>query len=120
MGMARPPAARARRPGLPPPPPPRLGPLAFLALLAEGSANDWSAVHLRTERGAGPGVAAAAFTAFALALAAGRLAGERLIARWGRRGVVRSGGVVGTGGAGLFLTLPGAGAALAGWAVLGL
>lgn len=97
-----------------------LGGLAFLAFLAEGSANDWSAVHLRTERGAGPGLAAAAFTAFALALAAGRLAGDRLIGRWGRRRVVRSGGVVGTAGAGLFLTLPGAGAALAGWAVLGL
>jgi MFS family permease len=46
-----------------------LGLLAFCAFLCEGGANDWSAVHLRSDRQAGEAVAAAAFVAFSLALA---------------------------------------------------
>jgi MFS family permease len=97
-----------------------LGAIAFLAFLAEGAANDWSAVHLRRERGAGEGTAAAAFTGFALALAVGRLAGDRLLARFGRGRVVRAAGLVAAAGGALALLGPGIGAAMAGWAVLGL
>jgi MFS family permease len=77
-------------------------------------------VHLRRERGAGEGTAAAAFTGFALALAVGRLAGDRLLARFGRGRVVRAAGLVAAAGGALALLGPGIGAAMAGWAVLGL
>src|SRR3954470_1123968 len=66
-----------------------LGLIAFCAFLLDGAAYNWSAVHLRTERGAGPGLAAAACMVFALTLAVGRLAGDRLVGRFGRVRVVR-------------------------------
>ena len=66
-----------------------LGLVAFGAFLLDGAAYNWSAVHLRNERGADPGLAAAAFTLFSLALAIGRLGGDRLVARFGRVRVVQ-------------------------------
>jgi MFS family permease len=96
-----------------------LGAIAFCALLAEGGANDWAAVHLRTVHRAGPALASAAFAAFALALAAGRLAGDRLVAHAGRARVVRSGGLVAAAGGALVVISPLTGGALVGWAVLG-
>jgi MFS family permease len=69
------------------------GLIGFCAFLLDGAATNWSAVHLRSEWGAGPGLAATAFTAFAVALTLGRVAGDRLVARLGRRRVVEAGGV---------------------------
>jgi MFS family permease len=116
------PGARAAGSGRPVLPRGRLGALgaiAFAAFLAEGAAADWAAVHLRTERGASPGLAAGGFAAFALALAAGRLAGDGVVARLGRRRTVEAGGAVAAAGAALALLGPGATGALAGWALLG-
>jgi len=97
-----------------------LGALAFCAFALDGAAANWSAVHLRTEHEAPAGVAAAAFTAFALAMAAGRLAGDRLLARLGRKRLVRLCAAVSAAGAGLVVVAPGAGVALTAWALLGL
>lgn len=97
-----------------------LGALAFCAFALDGAASNWSAVHLRTEHGAPAGLAAAAFTAFALAMAAGRLAGDRLLVRLGRLRLVRLCAAVAVAGAALVVIAPGAGAALAAWALLGL
>jgi hypothetical protein len=97
-----------------------LGLVAFCATLVSGAAENWSAVHLRTERGAGAGPAAAAFTAYALALAAGRLCGDRLVARHGRVRVVRAGGLVAAAGAAIAVTAPAVLPAFAGWVLLGL
>jgi MFS family permease len=58
-----------------------LGALAVLALgcfLAEGAANDWSAVYLHSSLGASAGLAAVGYTVFALAMTTGRLIGDRL------------------------------------------
>jgi MFS family permease len=87
--------------------------------LCEGGANDWSAVHLRAEHGAGETLAAAAFAAFSLALAAGRLAGDRIVARLGRRRAVRTGGAVAAAGLVLAIATGAPGPALAGWTVFG-
>src|SRR3954454_4637213 len=65
-----------------------LGLVAFCAVLLDGAAYNWIAVQLRTERGAAPGLAAAAFMLYALTLAAARLAGDRLVAGFGRVRVV--------------------------------
>jgi MFS family permease len=95
-----------------------LAAIAFCAFLVDGTAINWSAVDVRGE-GAGPALAAAAFSAFALAVAVGRLGGDRLLAGRGRRAVVRTAGLIGATGAVLVVVAPGPVAALAGWAVLG-
>jgi MFS family permease len=97
-----------------------LGLVAFCAFLLDGAAYNWSAVHLRSEHGAAAGLAAAAFTAFALAMAVGRLAGDRLVARFGRVRVVEGCGAVAVMGGALAVAAPTATVALVAWAVLGL
>jgi predicted MFS family arabinose efflux permease len=90
-----------------------LGALGFCLLLAEGSAYDWAAVYLRDGVGANPGVAAAGVAAFAAAMTAGRLAGDRVAARLGPVTAFRSGALlagVGFGGA-LLAGTPAAGLA---------
>jgi hypothetical protein len=97
-----------------------LGAIAFCAFLLDGGAYQWSAVHLRTERDAAPGIAAAAFTGFSLMLALGRLRGDRLVARWGRMRVVQGSGAVAAVGVVLATAAPSVPLSLAGWAVFGL
>lgn len=62
---------------------------AFAVLLAEGSTADWSAVLLRDWLGAGPAAAGAAFAAFSATMTLGRLVGDRVLNRLGRRRAVR-------------------------------
>ncbi|RTL68443.1 MAG: MFS transporter [Pseudonocardiaceae bacterium] len=72
---------------------------AFAVLLAEGSTADWSAVLLRDSFDAGPAAAGAAFAAFSATMTLGRLVGDRVLTRLGRRRAVRS--FAGFGAAGL-------------------
>jgi MFS family permease len=97
-----------------------LGLLAFCAFGLDGAAYNWSAVDLRSEHAATAAVAAAGFTGFALSLAVGRLFGDRLVARFGRVPVVQACGMLACGGGVLVVLAPGAGVALAGWALFGL
>ena len=71
-----------------------LGLVGLCALLAEGAAADWSAVYLRDDVGTSAGLAAAGFAAFSVAMAAGRLFGDRLAARLGAAWLVRAGGAL--------------------------
>jgi len=73
----------------------RLRGLAFCCLFAEGAAMDWSAVHLRTI-GAGAAVAALGYAAFSVAMATGRLGGDRLSERLGPVALARRGGLLAT------------------------
>jgi MFS family permease len=66
-----------------------LGLLALCSLIAEGAAAIWSGLYLRDNLGAQRGIPAVGFAAFSLAMAAGRLAGDRLTARYGPAGTVR-------------------------------
>ena len=127
-------AARAARPGDPSPhPPPHppsrrqisvviwvLGLLALCGQLGEGAAGDWSAVYLHTDLGSPAGLAVCALAAFSVTMAAGRVAGDRLAARFGSVALVRvSGLLAGIGlAAGLLIGTPAAG--IAGFALLGL
>jgi MFS family permease len=97
-----------------------LGALAFCAFLLDGTGYNWIAVQLREERSAAPGLAAAAFMLYALMVAAGRLAGDRLVARVGRARVVRASAILAVAGAGIAVAVPGVPAALAGWGLFGL
>ncbi|MDX3075813.1 MFS transporter [Streptomyces sp. MI02-7b] len=96
-----------------------LGALAAACLLGEGAAADWSAVHLHG-LGATAAVSASAYAVYSAAMAAGRLAGDRLIARYGAPILVRMGAVLATAGLAAGLLADAAPAALAGWAALGL
>ena len=97
-----------------------LGLIAFCAFLLDGAAYNWSAVHLSSEHGAGAGLAAGAFTLFALALAVGRMFGDRMVARLGRVRVVQACGAVAAAASGLALAAPAAEVSLAGWTLFGL
>jgi MFS family permease len=97
-----------------------LGLIAFCAFLLDGTAYTWSAVHLRDEYDGSAGLAAAAFTVFAGALAVGRLFGDRLVVRWGRVRVVQGCGTVAAAGAALAVLAPTTGLSIAGWALFGL
>jgi MFS family permease len=60
-----------------------IGAICFAVFLTEGSALDWSAVLLRLVRHADAAEAGLAYAAFSATMTAGRLAGDRLVARMG-------------------------------------
>ena len=97
-----------------------LGLVALCGQVGEGSAGDWSAVYLHVDLGSPAGVAAVALGAFSVTMAAGRVAGDRLAARFGPVRLVRASGLVAGLGlaAGLLVGTPAA--AIAGFALLGL
>lgn len=61
-----------------------LGVMVLAMALTEGVANDWLAVALVDGHGVEPWVGAAGFAVFVTAMTAGRLAGGRLLDRFGR------------------------------------
>jgi predicted MFS family arabinose efflux permease len=94
--------------------------MAFAAFLAEGAANDWSAVYLHTSLGASTGLAALGYTFFASAEAAGRLCGDHLADRFGPVRLVRTSACTGAVAFTAALVAEQSGAALAGFVMLGL
>jgi MFS family permease len=71
-----------------------LGVIALCSTYGEGAISDWGALHLREDLGAAAGLAAAGYASFALAEAAGRLAGSWLLARLGQTRVLVYGGIL--------------------------
>ncbi|MFD8811328.1 MFS transporter [Streptomyces sp. NPDC059627] len=96
-----------------------LGLLAAATLLGEGAAADWAAVHLH-DLGATAATGAAAYAAYSATMAAGRLAGDRLIARYGAPAVVRTGAALAALGLATGLAASTIASALLGWAAFGL
>jgi MFS family permease len=96
-----------------------LGLLALAGQVGEGSAGDWSAVYLHVNLGSPTGVAATGLAAFSVTMAAGRLAGDRLAARFGPVALVRGSGLLAGLGLAAGLLAGGPGAAIAGFALLG-
>jgi MFS family permease len=68
--------------------------LALCSLLGEGAAGGWSAVYLRDNLGTSAAFAALGYAAFSVTMAAGRLAGDRLAARFGPGRLVSGCGAV--------------------------
>ncbi|MFI8326685.1 MFS transporter [Streptomyces sp. NPDC085529] len=97
-----------------------IGAIGFCAVFAEGASLDWSAVYLRDELGGSAGLAAASTTAFALTMALARLAGDRVVDRFGAVRTVRVGGAAATLGGILVVLAPNAVAATAGFGLIGL
>ncbi len=95
-----------------------LGLLGLCGQLGEGSAGDWSAVYIRG-LGSSAGVAAIGLAAFSITMAAGRMVGDRLAARFGSVMLVRCSGLLAGIGMAGGLLIHSAAAAIAGFALLG-
>ncbi len=96
------------------------GLIALCAAYDEGAVGDWGALHLRQDLGAGAGLAAAGYAAFALAEASGRLSGTALLERLGRTPVLILGGLTACAGMLVASLAPDVWLALAGFALTGL
>lgn len=96
-----------------------LGVISFCVLLGEGAMADWSAVYLNDTLSTGPGFAAAGYAAFSLAMAFGRLFGDRLAERLGPATLVRACGALAAVGLGLALAAAQPYLALLGFACAG-
>lgn len=94
--------------------------LAFLLMLAEGTANDWSALQavedLRVPEAAG----SIAYGAFAVAMTIGRFAADPISHKLGPVRVVRYGSAVAAAGMAVIVLSPAYPLTLAGWVVFGL
>jgi MFS family permease len=97
-----------------------LGLIGLASFVAEGAAADWTAIYLREGTGSTHAVAALGFMVFSVTMTAGRLAGDRLAARFGAMALVRLGTIVGGVGLAAGLLLQSTPAGVAGFAVLGL
>ena len=97
-----------------------LGLLTFCALLAEGAMGDWSAVYLRDSLRSTPAVAATGFAAFSLAMAIGRLSGDRLAQRLGPGALLRISGALAATGLAASLLIGHPSAAIVGFGLVGL
>jgi MFS family permease len=96
------------------------GLIALCGAYGEGAIADWGALHLQQDLGAGAGLAAAGYSAFAIAEACGRLFGGRLLARFGQTPVLVAGGLTACAGMLAAALAPFLALALAGFALTGL
>ncbi|MGI5192402.1 MFS transporter [Streptomyces sp. CA-288835] len=96
------------------------GLIALCTAYGEGALADWGALHLEQDLDAHPGVAAAGYSCFALAMTIGRLSGTTLLERLGRTRTVVAGGAMAAAGMLLGSLAPSVWATLLGFAVTGL
>lgn len=97
-----------------------LAALAFLLMLAEGTATDWSALHAVEHLRLSESVAALAYGTFALAMTVGRLTADRIVARYGPVTLVRAGSMIATAGMLTVAISPTFALTLLGWLLFGL
>jgi MFS family permease len=93
--------------------------LAACSLLGEGSAEGWSAVFLHDNLGTSAGLAALGYAAFSVAMALGRLSGDRLNERLGAVVVMRGCGLLAAAGLCLSLVSHQPAAVILGFALFG-
>ena len=96
------------------------GVLAFLLFLAEGVANDWSALHAIEHLGIPAATAALAYATFAVSMTVGRLTVDRIAGRFGPAFVVRYGSLAAAVGLLLVMSSTAFAMTLVGWAIFGL
>jgi MFS family permease len=94
--------------------------LTFIALFSEGALQDWAAVYMRQVVVVPVSIAAVGYASYSTAMALGRFVGDRVVAIFGERFVIRiSGALIILGLAGVLL-LPTPFFAIVGLAVAGL
>jgi MFS family permease len=97
-----------------------IGLVAFAAIFVEFAASSWAALFMHWTLHTSQAVAALATAVFALAMAAGRLAGDYVVARVGAVRSVRVCGAAGTAGCLLVAVAPDTWLALSGFVLIGL
>ena len=97
-----------------------LGLMCFVFFLAEGALLDWSAVFLQFNRNFEPSMAGLGYAVFSVAMAVMRLTGDKIVHKIGSSKVVLIGALVSAAGYTLAVTVPWQGAALIGFALVGL
>ena len=97
-----------------------LGALAFCFTLAEGAGLNWSTVYITESLGGTEALGAVALGVFLGAVTLGRLAGDRLVSRFGAVRVFRAGAIVAGAGFGGALLVDAPAAGLIGLGLLGV
>jgi MFS family permease len=97
-----------------------IGAIGFCAVFAEGASLDWSAVYLRHRLETSAGLAAACTTGFTLTMAVARIAGDKVVDRFGSVRTVRAGGVLAVLGGLLVVAAGHPAVAMTGFALMGL
>ena len=97
-----------------------IGLVGLCAVFAEQAGTDWSALYIRDELGGSASTAALAVSAFAVAMAAVRLVGDRAIRRLGPVRTVRLSGACAALGAVAVVLAPDLAVGLGGFALLGI
>lgn len=97
-----------------------LGTLAFLLLLTEGSAMDWSSLHAQQHLGGTPSAGALALACFVSAMTVGRFTVDRVAEKVGPVVVLRGGSVLAMAGLAVVVLSPALAVTCAGWVLLGL
>lgn len=83
-----------------------LGMLTFVTLMTEGAIADWSALYLHQQVGMRSEMAGLGYAGFSLAMAAGRLAGDRMVLTFGRGSLLRAGGALAALGFAMIVLFP--------------
>ncbi|MCM2129376.1 MFS transporter [Larsenimonas rhizosphaerae] len=96
-----------------------LGVLAFLSLLAEGIVANWSSLYLQAVLPDSGGGIAVGYGAFALAMLAGRVAGDRLVTCWGIERLLPLGALMAAIGLAMVLLWPSLITAILGFGMMG-
>ncbi|WP_419993214.1 MFS transporter [Streptomyces boninensis] len=96
------------------------GLIALCTAFGEGALADWGALHLEQDLNAHPGLAAAGYSCFALAMTIGRLSGTTLLERLGQTPILVAGGITAATGMLIGALVPSLWAALIGFAITGL
>lgn len=96
-----------------------IGAVCFVIFLMEGAVLDWGAEFLTSHHGMPEERGGLGYTSFAVAMTAGRFAGDRIVHRLGGFKVVMLGGLIAAIGVGLTL-IPSVPAALLGYALVGI
>jgi MFS family permease len=97
-----------------------LGVLAGCTAYGEGALMDWGALHLRESVHASPAVAAGGYAGFSLAMAVGRLAGNRLVELLGSTRLLAGGALLAAAGMLVAAFSPVIAVVLAGFVLVGL
>ncbi|TQJ09023.1 MFS transporter [Lapillicoccus jejuensis] len=94
--------------------------LAFLLMLAEGAANDWSALQAVEDLGQREAAGSLAYGAFAVAMTVGRFASDPVVHRVGRPALVRWGSLLAAVGVLVVVLSRAYPLTLVGWVAFGL
>ncbi|WLW56522.1 MFS transporter [Streptomyces sp. YU58] len=97
-----------------------IGAVGFCAVFAEGASLDWSAVYLRDQLESSAGLAAACTTGFTLTMAIARIAGDKVVDRFGSVRTVRVSGVLAVLGGLMIVVADHPAVAMSGFALMGL